>query len=103
MAGETGYSRTVGGAVFELAVTREEALICRNGREHIRFPFGARVVTDRSGELLALAGMLHAPVSGEVVYAGRRVPVSAGANELLAFAEGVFTSVRSPGVVTPVF
>ncbi len=103
VAGETGYSRTVDGAVFELAVTREGALVCRNGRELIRFPFGIRVVTDRSGELVEVAGLLHAPVSGEVVYQGRRFPVSAGPNEVLAFKEGRFISVRSPGAVAPVF
>lgn len=103
VAGETGYSRTVDGVGFELAVTREEVLVCRNGRELVRFPFGLRVVTDRSGELVALTGLLHAPVTGEVVYQGRRFPVSVGPNEELVWKEGRFTSVKNPGTVTPVF
>lgn len=99
----TGYSRTVDGAVYELVNSRGGCIIYRNRQEHVRFPFGARVVTDRSGSLQGIIGMSHQPVSGTVYWEGREIPITVKGNEQLRYENGGFLSERDIGVIYPTY
>lgn len=103
VADETGYRRTVDGSVFELFNSRKGAAIYQDGEEHVRFPYGLRMVTDRLGRLLGAIGMSAAPVSGIVRYEGREIAVTAKGNEWLAYENGAFVSKRDIGVVYPTY
>ena len=98
---ETGYRRTVDGTVFELIVTREQAVIYRNRQEYMTFPFGVRVVLNRDGQLLRLIGMSVRRIEGELRYQGEGIPFMVKGNEQLAYTDGGFASISDIGVVLP--
>ncbi|MBP2114898.1 MGH1-like glycoside hydrolase domain-containing protein [Paenibacillus silagei] len=98
---ETGYRRTVDGAVFELITTRERSVIYRNEEEYMTFPFGVRVVLDRSGQLLRLIGMSVRRIEGNLCYEGQTLPFTIKGNEQLAYTDGKFVSISDIGVVLP--
>lgn len=100
-AHETGYRRNVDGTVFELSVTREQAVIYRNGQEYMTFPFGVRVVLNRDGQLLRLIGMSVSRIEGELRYQGEGIPFKIKGNEQLAYTDGGFASISDIGVVLP--
>lgn len=75
------YARDVDGVRFELAADDEKVVVLRDGLEHLSFPRGWRVVTDRDGGVKAVIGMSPVEVSGELVVRGRRVPLTLRGNE----------------------
>ncbi|MNR30079.1 hypothetical protein D3C85_1475110 [compost metagenome] len=103
VAGETAYARTVGSAVYELVNTRERARLYRNGELHLVFPYGTRAVTDRSGNLKGLVGMMANPAEGQVQWEGKTYPVTIKGNEQLVFKGGQLEKRSDIGVVAPVY
>lgn len=89
------------GAVFELITTRERSVIYRNEEEYMTFPFGVRIVLDRSGQLLRLIGMSVRQIEGNLCYEGKTFPFTIKGNEQLEYADGGFVSVSDIGVVLP--
>jgi len=102
-AEQTAYSRTVDGVTFELVNTREGSAIYRNGELHIRFPYGARIATDRGGRLKSVIGMTVRTVQGRIEYQGREYPIAVQGNEKLDLTDGQFVGVRNIGVVVPAY
>ncbi|MDR2808721.1 MAG: hypothetical protein LBB43_06930 [Spirochaetaceae bacterium] len=101
VAEETGYSRTVDNACFEL--TNEQAVSCvyKNGALLYSFPYGIRLVTDRSGALRSIIGMTVQTIGGEVRYNDQSIPFSVSGNERLQYTGAGFISVENPGVIPP--
>ncbi|MNG24643.1 hypothetical protein D3C84_1093950 [compost metagenome] len=97
----TGYARVTDGTRFELLNTQEECVIYRDAAEHIKFPAGIRVVTDRQGKLRSIVGMSARTVQGHVSFEGRDYPFSAIGNEVLNFTGSQFESAASGGIVPP--
>jgi hypothetical protein len=103
VANETGYSRIVDGVEYELVNTRNGGTLYRGGEEHIRFPFGTRVVTDRNGALKSVIGMSIRAVEGTVLYEGNEITLTVKGNERLDYADGQLASVSNIGVVAPTY
>ncbi|UQZ33147.1 hypothetical protein C2I18_06000 [Paenibacillus sp. PK3_47] len=101
VAASTGYSRTVGGDVYELVNNRERAKLYKNGRPHLSFPYGIRAVTDRSGKLTSLIGMMAQPAEGQVEWEGQTYFVTLQGNERIIFNEGKFEKGSDIGVIVP--
>nr|WP_051130801.1 hypothetical protein [Nesterenkonia alba] len=95
------YARTVGEHHFELAADDEHTLTFRDGVEHLSFPRGWRVETDRLGEPTAVVGLTPRPVSGELTYAGQRIGLTLGPNDRVELEGMRETSRRSIGFVPP--
>jgi len=100
---ETAYSRTVDGIIYELHVTRERAVIRRDGRPLAEFPSGVRLVTDREGNLKGLIGMTVRQVEGAVRFEDKTCPFRVSGNETLIFQDDAFRSAGGPGVVMPTY
>jgi len=103
ITGDTAYSRTVDGALFELINTKEECAIMRDGAQHMRFPAGIRVVTDRAGRLNGVIGMSVREIAGTLHYNGCELPFTVKGNEWLRFENGAFESARDIGIVYPTY
>ncbi|WNS46900.1 MGH1-like glycoside hydrolase domain-containing protein [Paenibacillus sp. MMS20-IR301] len=101
LAHETGYRRVVDGTVYELLTNRETAVIYRDQAEYMCFPFGVRVVTDRSGRLQKLIGMSVRTIEGSISYLGQSLPFIIKGNEQLEYTDGGFSSISDIGVVFP--
>lgn len=101
VAEETGYSRSVDGALFELVNGREGSSVRKDGELLYSFPYGVRLVTGRSGDLKALIGMTVRDVCGSVRWRGRAIPFRISGNEKLNYVGGGFVSVEKPGIVPP--
>ncbi|CAM4108011.1 hypothetical protein L1N85_11865 [Paenibacillus alkaliterrae] len=103
IAGETAYGRTVDEILFELINTREESIIYRDGYEHMRFPNGIRVITDRKGGLTGIVGMSVRTVSGKLLYEGKELAFTVKGNEQLRFVNGSFEQLHDIGIVYPTY
>ncbi|MDF2922374.1 MAG: hypothetical protein K0R57_1288 [Paenibacillaceae bacterium] len=103
VAEETAYSRAVRGTEYELVNTREGGTVYRDRQEHIRFPFGVRVVTENNGRLAQVIGMQNGAVQGTIIYEGRELPVTVKGNERLEYRDGCLVSTYDPGVIHPVY
>ncbi len=102
VAEETGYSRAVDGALFELVNEREGSFVYKNGEKLYAFPHGIRLVTDRSGKLRSVIGMTVQPVDGEIrLPDGRTVSFRVSGNETLRYTDTGFVSVENLGIVPP--
>ncbi|KQO13833.1 MGH1-like glycoside hydrolase domain-containing protein [Paenibacillus sp. Leaf72] len=101
--GSTAYSRTVDGSTFELLNTREESVIYLDGKEHMRFPFGIRAVTDRAGRLSRLIGMSVRTINGVVHYDGAELALEIKGNEQLHYTEGHLEKELDIGIVYPAY
>lgn len=99
--GATGYAREVEGTRFELLNTPNECMIYRDKAEHLRFPSGIRVATDRQGRLRSITGMSARTVQGTVSWEGRDYPFSASGNEVLEFTGDGFATIAGGGIVPP--
>lgn len=104
VAEETAYSRVHNGTEYELVNTRQGSVLYRNRQEHIRFPYGLRVLTDGEGLLQGLVGMQCGVTEGSLFYDGLEMTVSVKGNELLEYdGQGGFTSKRDIGIVYPAY
>jgi hypothetical protein len=101
VAEETGYSRAVDGALFELINEEGGSSVYRDGELLYRFPGGVRLVTDRSGALRGLTGMTVRRITGTVDWLGRAVPFAVSGNERLEYTGPGFVRAGNPGVVPP--
>lgn len=95
------YARTVDEAVFELAADDERVVVLRDGVEHLSFPRGWRVVTDRAGEPTAVVGLLPRAVSGVLRTADGELALCLGGNERAAVRAGEAVGRRPGGVIVP--
>lgn len=103
IAAQTAYSRTVDGVHFELVNTRSCSTIYRNGKRHIEFPHGTRVVTDRHGNAKSMIGMSVRRIMGNLRVEDTEIPVSIDGNEELVLSSGNLVSVRNQGVIVPTY
>ncbi|WP_199731652.1 MGH1-like glycoside hydrolase domain-containing protein [Cohnella endophytica] len=103
LADETAYARRVDGIEYELHNTREECAIYRDGRLLCGFPYGVRVVTDRSGTLTKLVGMSFRPLEGNIRLDDRDIPFRIEGNETLRLIGDRFETESSPGIVLPAY
>jgi hypothetical protein len=97
----TGYARTIDGAVFELINTACGGEIHRDGHLLCRFPAGTRVILDRSGALSGVLGLTSRTVTGTIVFAGQTVPLSIAPNEHLFWDGTGLHRSADPGLVLP--
>lgn len=103
IAHQLAYSRIVDGVCYEQVNDGEQVRVLRDGRLHLAFPCGIRVVTDRHGRLQRMIGMTIRTIQGQLLYEGRELPFMVKGNEQLAYAEGQLMSVLDIGVVTPAY
>lgn len=89
-----GYARRLDGVEFESVVTRGGVVVYRDGREHARFPYGWRLVTDRAGHTLAAVGMTARTVTGTL----GSVSLALAGNDRVDLETGTRTTI---GVVLP--
>jgi hypothetical protein len=101
VAEETGYSRMVDGALFELVNGREISSVYKNKEPLFQFPPGVRLVTDRDGVLRGLMGMTIRRIEGAAICQGREVPFAVSGNERLEYTGTGFVSIAKPGVIPP--
>lgn len=97
-AAAAAYSRTVGGVRYELAADDASVEVHRDGAPWLRFPVGWRVIVGADGEPAAVVGLSAATVPGDLVVAGRAIPLSLGPNQRVDLASGV---VGGPRFVPP--
>lgn len=96
---ETAYSRSVDGSVFEMVNSPSHSIALKNGDVLFKVPHGVRVVTDRSGEIASIIGMTVETVEGVLESAEGALPFTVKPNQQLDRVDGVWISVRDPGVV----
>ncbi|MDL2206453.1 hypothetical protein LJC33_06025 [Eubacteriales bacterium OttesenSCG-928-N13] len=101
VAEQTGYSRRVDGALFELVNDKDVSQIYLDQQLLYTLPRGVRLVTDRSGKLLSLIGMVPHAVTGTITYQGQQLPFTVSGNEQLDLVDGKLVSSFNPGVVPP--
>ena len=99
----TAYRRKVDGHTFELLNTGISATIYQNGHQLYRFPHGTRLVTDRTGKLLSVTGMVARSVTGTIETPSGPLPVTIGPNEVQALQNGTLTTTRAPDLVAPTY
>lgn len=97
----TAYARTVDGIIFELVNTREGITLYRDGQVHMKFPYGIRAVTDRTGNLKRLIGMTASPVTGLVEWKDQAHSVCIKGNEQQLYTEGGFETSLDIGIIPP--
>ena len=98
---DTAYSRIVDGQCFELVNSSVESRGFRDGQLLFACPKGVRVVTDRSGNLVALVGMSVNTIEGTLRTPEEDFSFRVAANERLDLQAGQLVSVRQPGLVPP--
>lgn len=97
----SAYARTVDGVEFELAGDDESVIVYRDRVEHLRFPRGWRVVTNRAGSVAAVVGLSPVAVAGELVIEGSPLPLVVESNERVSVAEGRVTHRSAPPFISP--
>jgi len=99
-ADAVAYSRTVNGTTYELAGDDEHVVVHRNSAPWMEFPRGWRVVL-ADGEVSTVIGLAAAPVTGDLVIAGRSLTLTVGPNERVGVS-GLSEAGRTvPGFVAP--
>ncbi|MDQ0059068.1 MGH1-like glycoside hydrolase domain-containing protein [Paenibacillus harenae] len=102
--GDTAYGRTVDQNVYELLNGEDGSVIYRNGERWISFPGGIRVITDRSGMLLGIIGMVARKVEGTIAWNGLDIPFSVSGNEQVVLAGSQFRAGGPAiGIVPPTY
>jgi len=100
-AAASAYARTVDGVDFELAGDDESVIVYRDRAEHVRFPRGWRVITDRAGSISAVVGLSPVAIEGELVADGRTIPLTVGPNERVSVVDGRVAGRSGPGFAAP--
>lgn len=98
-----GYSRTVGGVVWELVGDDDLVDVHRDGQFAFSFPRGWRVVTDRSGQIRAVVGLAAGPVDGTLTLPTGEVRLTVCPDERVALANGEVDGRDAVEFVAPVF
>ncbi|KRA41775.1 MGH1-like glycoside hydrolase domain-containing protein [Devosia sp. Root635] len=98
---QTAYRRKVDGHTFELLNDGTTATLCRDGEKRFTFPHGTRLVTDRTGKLLSVTGMVARSVTGTIETQNGPIPISIGPNEVQTLQDGILVSTRAPDLVPP--
>jgi hypothetical protein len=100
---QTAYSREIDGLNFELLNDGSNVTILRDGQEHIRFPYGVRVTTDRLGTPTAVTGLVSRTATGTLQTPSGRYELSVGPNEVQSFADGSLIPSSAPKLVFPTY
>jgi len=100
-ADAVAYSRTIDGTVVELAGDNETIVVYRDGVEHLRFPRGWRVETDRAGTPTAVVGLSATATTGELEHNGAALVLTVQPNERVTLAGGQVGERSGPGFVSP--
>jgi hypothetical protein len=98
---ETGYSRKVDGALFEFINESEISSVYKDGELIYQFPYGVRLITDRTGALTGLIGMTVMRTIGVIKYKDKVIPFSAAGNERLRYTGTGFERIANPGIIPP--
>lgn len=98
---QTAYRRDVDGRTFELLNDGISATIYRDGEKCFSFPHGIRLVTNRSGKLLSVIGMVARTITGTIETPNGPVPISIGPNEVQALQDGALVSAKASDLVPP--
>lgn len=99
LATETAYSRDIDGVVFEIKNSEAGSVIRKNGKIHAEVPYGVRLVTDMSGEVLEIIGIVDREVKGALQINGNSYGFAVSGNEVVKFNGKRFDTVKNPGVV----
>lgn len=97
----SGYARTVGGRRVELVADDAGVEAHLDGELWLEFPTGWRVVTDPDLTVRAVIGLSAAPVSGDLVIAGRPTSLTLGPNQRADLQAGSVSDTAGPGFVSP--
>ncbi|PRZ16759.1 MGH1-like glycoside hydrolase domain-containing protein [Nesterenkonia sandarakina] len=100
-ADATAYSRTVAGAHYELAADDHQTLVCRDAQEHMRFPRGWRVITDRGGLPTQVIGMTTSAARGTLSAGGKTLELSLDPNERVELVDLEVSARHTPGYTPP--
>ncbi|GAB4086090.1 hypothetical protein GCM10028784_27200 [Myceligenerans cantabricum] len=101
---EVRYTRTVGGTEWTQTVRHDGVVVTTGDGVTVRFPRGWRVALDRSGDPVAVTGMLAHPVTGAVVHRDGLAPtgnLTLAGNEQISLTGTAPAPLRSPGIVVP--
>ena len=83
------YSRVVDGARFELIGDDQHTVVLRNGRAHLSFPRGWRVVADAAGRPIAVVGLAAREVARRLETPSHTHDYAVGPNERIDLATGI--------------
>ena len=83
------YARRVDGALFELIGDDQHTVVLRNGRAHLSFPRGWRVVADAAGRPIAVVGLAAREVAGRLETPSHTHDYAVGPNERIDLATGI--------------
>ncbi len=98
---ETAYGRRIDGHDFELVNTASDTMAYRDGERLWQAPRGVRIVTDRTGAIKAMVGLVAQDVEGTLSTPAGDLAFRIAANEEQSLVEGRLESVRKPGLVPP--
>jgi len=100
-ADAVAYSRAIDGVAVELAGDDETIVVYRDGVEHLRFPRGWRVETDRAGTPIAVVGLSATATRGVLEHNGTALALTVQPNERVTIAKGQAAERSGPGFVSP--
>ena len=100
---QTAYRRKVDGHTFELLNDGTSATIYRDSQQLYTFPHGTRLVTDRSGKLQAIIGLVARTVTGAIETPSGPLAISVGPNEVQVLEDGRLVTTRMPDLVMPTY
>jgi hypothetical protein len=100
---QTAYRRKVDGHIFELLNDGISATLYRDGKKRFTFPHGTRLVTDRTGKLLSVTGMVARTVTGTIETPNGNLPLSIGPNEIQVLQNDQLVTTHAPDLVSPTY
>ncbi len=102
-AHETAYGRTVDNRRFEWISTPEGCTAYRDGEPLFRAPYGARVITDRSGAITGLVALRTSRCSGQFWTPDAEIAIDLSPNEEWALRDGAWLPLGPADVVWPTY
>ncbi|MDR2150804.1 MAG: hypothetical protein LBO67_08365 [Spirochaetaceae bacterium] len=101
VAEETGYSRIIDNACFELTNEPEISSVYKDSTLLYTFPSGIRLITDRTGALRSIIGMTVRTISGEIRSCDQSILFTVSGNERLQYTGSGFVRIENPGIIPP--
>jgi hypothetical protein len=95
------YSRSSGGALFELDNGPDMARAYKDGMEMFSYPRGLCVETDPSGRVIRVAGVAPRRLQGSLSFDGRSLHLDIDGNEVQELRGAGFQTIRPGGFVMP--
>lgn len=97
---QTAYRRIVDGTTFDLLNDGKDVTVLRNDKPLYRFPYGIRLITDRSGAITSITGMVARTVTGTVSTPDGEFNISVGPNAVASIEAGHATLIEPPDLVS---